>query len=227
MITSLPTGPPVLPSGSREPSHASLTGQHVHLRPIDPAADSEALFTCSHGSPEHDALWTYLPYGPFDHSTALQAWLTAQAASTDPLFLTVVDRAVETPVGMASFLNIVPEMRRLELGHIWYGLHAQRTKINTEAIYLMLRETFDSLNYRRAEWKCDALNARSRAAALRLGFQFEGIFRQHLIYKGRNRDTAWFAMMDHEWPAIKTNIERWLESDEPGLSLAAMNNALK
>jgi RimJ/RimL family protein N-acetyltransferase len=114
-------------------------------------------------------------------------------------------------------------MRRLELGHIWYGLQAQRTKINTETIYLMLCRTFDELDYRRAEWKCDALNAHSRAAALRLGFRFEGTFRQHLIYKGRNRDTAWFAMMDHEWPRIKANMERWLAAEEPGLSLAALN----
>jgi RimJ/RimL family protein N-acetyltransferase len=124
---------------------------------------------------------------------------------------------------LVSFLNIVPDMRRLELGHIWYGLAAQRTKINTETIYLMLRETFDGLNYRRAEWKCDALNARSRAAALRLGFRYEGIFRQHMIYKGRNRDTAWYAMMDHEWPRIKANMERWLESDPGAISLSALN----
>lgn len=219
----LPIGSPVPPTEPRAPSRAPLTGTHVHLRPIEPTADTAPLFSCSHGTPKHDALWTYLPYGPFPDAETMQGWLVERAASPDPMWFTVVDRSSETPVGMVSFMNIVPEMRRLELGHIWYGLQAQRTKINTETIYLMLRRTFDELDYRRAEWKCDALNARSRAAALRLGFRFEGIFRQHLIYKGRNRDTAWFSMMDHEWPLVKENIERWLESDPAEISLSALN----
>ena len=221
--TSLPIGSPVAPTGLLIPSRSPLTGPHVHLRPIDPTADATPLFACSHGTPEHAAIWTYLPYGPFPDAAAMQAWLVERLASSDPMWFTVVDRSSETPAGMVSFMNIVPEMRRLELGHIWYGLRAQRTKINTETIYLMLRRTFDELNYRRAEWKCDALNDRSRAAALRLGFRFEGIFRQHLIYKGRNRDTAWFSMMDHEWPRVKANMERWLKSEEPGLSLTKLN----
>ncbi|HUF39225.1 MAG TPA: GNAT family protein [Anaerolineales bacterium] len=221
----LPIGPLVPPTEPRTPSRAPLTGTHVHLRPIDPPSHTAPLFACSHGSLEHDALWTYLPYGPFPDAATMQAWLVERAVSHDPMWFTVVDRSSETPIGMVSFMNIVPEMRRLELGHIWYGPQAQRTKINTETIYLMLRRTFNELEYRRAEWKCDALNARSRAAALRLGFRFEGIFRQHLIYKGRNRDTAWFSMMDHEWPRIKTNMERWLAAENPGLSLAALNRA--
>ncbi len=111
---------------------------------------------------------------------------------------------------MVSSLNVGADMRRLELGHIWYGPDAQRTRVNTECVYLMLCETFERLNYRRAEWKCDSLNERSRAAACRLGFKFEGVFRQHMIVKGRNRDTAWYAMMDEEWPLIKRNMEVWL-----------------
>lgn len=126
---------------------------------------------------------------------------------------------------MVSFLNIDAEMRRLELGHIWYTLDAQGTQANTEAVYLMLCEAFDRLHYRRVEWKCDALNARSRAAALRLGFSFEGIFWQHMVVKGRNRDTAWFAMLDGEWPAIKQNLETWLyRNPNWKLSLADLNS---
>jgi RimJ/RimL family protein N-acetyltransferase len=223
MNDPLPIGSPVPPTELRAPSPTSFTGSHVHLRPVDPTADADPLFACSHGSPHHDAIWTYLAYGPFPDAGTMQGWLFERAGSHDPMWFTVIDRSSETPVGLVSFLNIVPDMRRLELGHIWYGLAAQRTKINTETIYLMLRETFDGLNYRRAEWKCDALNARSRAAALRLGFRYEGIFRQHMIYKGRNRDTAWYAMMDHEWPRIKANMERWLYSDDPVLSLSELN----
>jgi RimJ/RimL family protein N-acetyltransferase len=117
------------------------------------------------------------------------------------------------PVGMAAFLNIVPEHRRLEIGHIWYAPSAQRTEANTETAYLMMREAFDELGYRRVEWKCDALNARSRAAALRLGFTFEGVFRAHMIVRGRNRDSAWFSLLDTEWPAVRDALERWLGTD--------------
>ena len=126
---------------------------------------------------------------------------------------------------MVSFLNIVSDMRRLELGHIWYSPDYQRSNVNTEAIYLMLCEAFDRLKYRRVEWKCDSLNERSRSAALRLGFKFEGIFRQHMIIKGRNRDTAWFSMLDSEWTAVKKNMEVWLyHNSDQRLSLTTLNN---
>jgi RimJ/RimL family protein N-acetyltransferase len=117
------------------------------------------------------------------------------------------------PVGMAAFMNIVPEHRRLEIGHIWYAPSAQRTEANTEAAYLMMREAFDELGYRRVEWKCDALNERSRAAALRLGFAFEGVFRKHMIVRGRSRDSAWFSLLDAQWPAARAALERWLDAD--------------
>jgi RimJ/RimL family protein N-acetyltransferase len=138
----------------------------------------------------------------------------------------VTERAGNPPIGIVSYLNIVPVMRRLELGNIWYTPQVQRTKVNTESIYLMLCETFDRLHYRRAEWKCDALNARSRAAAQRLGFSFEGVFRQHMIVRNRNRDTAWFAMTDEDWPLIKANMERWLYGPEKSLSLRSLNASL-
>ena len=127
---------------------------------------------------------------------------------------------------MVSFLNIVSDMRRLELGHLWYSPDSQRSNVNTEAIYLMLCEAFDRLKYRRVEWKCDSLNEKSRSAALRLGFKFEGTFRQHIIVKiRRNRDTAWYSMLDSEWTAIKKNMEMWLyQNPDRKLSLTAINN---
>lgn len=157
-------------------------------------------------------MWTYMPYGPFSDADAMREWLAGCAASDDPLFLTIEHRSAG-PVGMAAFMNADLAHRRIELGHIWYAPSAQRTEANTEATYLMLREAFDRLGYRRAEWKCDALNERSRSAALRLGFTFEGEFRRHMIVRGRNRDTAWFAMIDEEWPAARDAFERWLASN--------------
>lgn len=226
---TLPISYPVSSAGDPgRPQREPLEGRFVVLRPIDPEADAEALHAGSHGDAGTEGLWTYMPYGPFDGVPAMRRWLNGCATSEDPLFFAVEDRRRSMAVGMVSFLNIVPEMRRLELGHIWYSPAVQRSKVNTESVYLMLREVFDRLGYRRAEWKCDALNARSRMAALRLGFRFEGIFRQHMIVKGRNRDTAWFALIDGEWPAVKTNMERWLYEEgpeRPALSLRALNEA--
>jgi RimJ/RimL family protein N-acetyltransferase len=163
-----------------------------------------------------------MPYGPFADVEAMRAWLVSIATSEDPLFFAVVDLERDTPVGMASFLNVDAAMRRVELGHIWYGPAAQRTRANTEAAALMLAHAFGDLGYRRVEWKCDALNERSRTAALRLGFTFEGIFRRHMIVKGRNRDTAWFSMLDTEWPNVRDAIGRWLDAAPGSVSLAEL-----
>ena len=157
-------------------------------------------------------VWTYLSYGPFGAVDQMAEWLRECEPSEDPLFLTVVSRE-DGPVGMTAFLNVDVVHRRLELGHIWYAPSAQRTEANTEAVFLMLRESFERLGHRRVEWKCDALNERSRAAALRLGFTFEGVFRQHMVVKGRNRDSAWFSMTDGEWPAARGAFETWLSAD--------------
>ncbi len=218
-------GEPVEPVTLVEPpARTRYEGRFVTLAPLDPASDLPELFACSHGNLASEQLWTYMGYGPFKDLAGMGEWLRKVAPSADPLFFAVTDRSSGKPVGMVSFLNIAPEARRLELGHIWYAPAAQRTKVNTESIYLMLSESFDRLGYRRVEWKCDALNARSRAAALRLGFQFEGIFRQHLIVKGRNRDTAWFSLLDREWPAIKKNLETWLYHNPDGkVSLTQLN----
>jgi len=211
---------------AQSPGRRLYEGRYVNLAPVDPEKDIVELYRNSHGSKEKAGLWTYMAYGPFSDEMDMQAWLSGCEASADPLFLTVTSKDLNQRVGMVSFLNIAPRMRSLELGNIWYSPLVQHTKINTETVYLMLSEAFDALLYRRVEWKCDALNARSRAAALRLGFSFEGIFRQHYIIKGRNRDTAWFAMIDRDWPSIKRNMNRWLYSDENKVSLAGLNQPL-
>lgn len=223
--TSHPRGDPVETTGQGElPRRTGFVGRFVTLSPVDPQADVNQLYLGTHGSAIREHVWDYMGYGPFETAEDMQRWLEQSAASEDPLFFTVHHHESRRRVGMASFLNLVPEMRRLELGHIWYVADAQGTQANTEAVFLMLCEAFDSLGYRRVEWKCDALNSRSRAAALRLGFSFEGIFRQHMIIKGRNRDTAWFAMLDNDWPAIKRNFEMWLyRNPDWKLSLAELN----
>jgi RimJ/RimL family protein N-acetyltransferase len=222
-MTELPVGSAVPDGEARRPSRRELVGSFVSAVPVDPDVHAEALWACSHGDERTEALWTYMPYGPFPDVGAMRGWLERCAASEDPLFFAVIDRTSAGPVGMASMLNVDPAMRHLELGHIWYGPAAQRSPANTETAYLLLREAFEELGHRRVEWKCDALNERSRAAALRLGFTFEGIFRQHMIVKGRNRDTAWFAMLDAEWRGRKANIERWLASEPGSVSLTELN----
>ena len=178
--------------------------------PIDPDRHAADLFDAGHVA-GHEGLWTYLPYGPFESHGAMRTWLRQCGTSTDTWFFAVVDRATERAVGMCAFLNVVPEMRRLEIGHVWYAPDRQGKGINADSCHRLLVEAFEHLGYRRVEWKCDSLNARSRAAALKLGFTFEGVFRQHMIRKGRNRDTAWFSILDREWPSAKGVLEARLE----------------
>ena len=224
--SSLPVGniiKPTAPVGL--PQRTDYEGKFIRLSPVNPQTDVAELYECSHGSDIKEQIWTYMSYGPFDNTHNMHKWLVEGAKSEDPSFFTVHHLESKQRVGMVSFLNVVSDMRRLELGHIWYSPDSQRSNVNTEAIYLMLCEAFDRLKYRRVEWKCDALNERSRAAALRLGFKFEGIFRQHMIIKGLNRDTAWYAMMDSEWAAIKENMEMWLyQNPDQQLSLTALNS---
>ena len=212
MDEDLPVGERVDASPARPPQRRALEGRFVRVRPLDPEADADALWDVSHdGTAQADRLWTYM-YDPFADPAAMRTWLDGCAASSDPLFTTVESREAG-PVGMAAFMNIVPEHRRLEIGHIWYAPSAQRTEANTEAASLMIREAFEGLGNRRVEWKCDALNERSRAAATRLGFTFEGVFRKHMIVRGRSRDSAWYSLLDTEWPAARDALERWLEAD--------------
>jgi RimJ/RimL family protein N-acetyltransferase len=180
----------------------------VVLRPVDPAADQDDLYAVSH-PPEGDlSTWTYLPDGPYESPADMRRMLDFAARSEDPLFFTIV--IDDRPAGMASYLRITPEHGAIEIGHIWFGSTLKRTPAATEAIYVLARHVFDDLGYRRLEWKCNALNAPSRRAAERFGFTFEGVFRKQQVVKGRNRDTAWYAIVDEDWPPIRAAFEAWL-----------------
>lgn len=216
-LTGLPLGeelrswtPPPVPS--REP----LEGRYCRVEPLS-VAHADSLHAAN--LPDHEGrMWAYLPYGPFDSLSTYREWVQAKIASGDPIFLAIVDRASRRPVGVASYMRIDPANGSIEVGHLAYSPLLQRTAAATEAMYLMMERAF-ALGYRRYEWKCDALNAPSRAAAERLGFTYEGIFRQAAVVKGRNRDTAWYSVIDREWPALRDAFQKWLEPtnfDEAG-----------
>lgn len=193
------------------------SGQYVRLEPLDADRHAEALWAASHGSAAREAVWRYLPYGPWASADALGEFLR-QMPAPDLLPFVVVRLDTGTPVGTTSLCSLAPEHGRAEIGHVWMSADVQRTKINTEAQYLLLRHLFDDKQYRRVEWKCNADNAQSRHAAARMGFQFEGRFRQHMWRKGRNRDTDWFALVDKDWPRVGANFRKWLyEDDRVGL----------
>ncbi len=190
------------------PAREVVSGRFCRLEPIDPARHARALFDANALDPDARG-WTYLPYGPFADLEAYLAWMRALCLGDDPLFFAIVDAASGRAVGLASYLRIDPLVGSIEVGHLRFSSLLQRRPAATEAMYLMMKRAFD-LGYRRYEWKCDALNAPSRAAAERLGLSFEGVFRQALVYKGRNRDTAWFAATDREWPGLDAAFARWL-----------------
>ena len=192
--------PPQMP-----PLDLVLTGRTVRLEPmsVSHAPDLEQEF---HG---HDALWDYMPSGPFASVAAFTLWIESRAAQPDPMFMTICDVKTGHPLGIASFMRIVPKDGVIEVGGVAYTPALQGTVMATEAMYLMMRWAFDA-GYRRYEWKCHAMNRPSRRAAQRLGFSYEGLFRQHMIIKGRNRDTAWFSVIDSEWPKLKNAFETWL-----------------
>jgi RimJ/RimL family protein N-acetyltransferase len=192
------------------PPRTAMAGRTCRVEPLDPARHASDLFAANRAAATA-ADWTYLAYGPFETLAEYRAWMERDCTGDDPLFHAVVDMASGRAQGVASYLRITPAVGVIEVGHINYAPALQRTVAATEAMFLMMARVFDELGYRRYEWKCDALNARSRRAALRLGFRFEGIFRQATIYKGRNRDTAWYAVTDREWPALREAFQRWLD----------------
>ena len=204
----------------------------MRLEILDPDRHAESLFVSAHAAGA-ERLWQHLAYGPFSSRAEFTGWLGQQAASADPLFFAVVDWKSMQALGMASFMRMVPEHGVIEIGHIWFAPVMQRTRQATEAIFLLASEAFDNLGYRRLEWKCDSLNLPSRRAAERFGFTYEGVFRQHMVVKGRNRDTAWFSMTDGEWPLRKAAFEAWLAPenfDEAGRlrkSLAELRSSLE
>ena len=209
------------------PQRTAMEGRLVSLVPLDPVAHAASLWDLLH-DPQNDPLWDYLFDGPFHERAAFEAFLAKKAASVDPLFFAIIDRASGQARGYAAYLRIEPAHRVIEVGNILFTPALQKTAAATEAMYLMARHAFEDLGYRRYEWKCDSRNEPSRRAALRLGFKFEGLFRQHMIVKGKNRDTAWFAMLDSEWPERKSLFEKWLAPsnfDGQGRQKAPLNAA--
>jgi RimJ/RimL family protein N-acetyltransferase len=205
-----PLGEPIDWKPPPRPERVPLRGAHVVVRPVDARIDAEPLYTASHPPDGDPSIWTYLPDGPYESPDHFRRALASAESSEDPLFFTVATLPDGRPLGIASYLRITPEFGVIEIGHIWFGAPLRRTTAATEAIYLLARHAFDELGYRRLEWKCNALNAASRRAAHRFGFRFEGIFRNHMVVKGRNRDTAWYAIVDRDWPAIRAGFEAWL-----------------
>lgn len=190
------------------PPHESLNGRFCRLEPLQPARHGDALWA-AYADDTEGRMWTYLPAGPFAERAVFDTWLADCAAGSDPQFYAICDAGSGAALGLASYLRITPAMGSIEVGWLAYSPRLQRTPLTTEAMYLLMQRAF-ALGYRRYEWKCDALNAPSRAAAERLGFSYEGLFRQAVIYKQRNRDTAWYAVLDTEWPALRLAFETWL-----------------
>lgn len=198
---------------SRPPSSLPLTGAHVRIVPLDPERHGADLHRAFH-SPEDPRTWTYMAFGPFPDAARFQAWLVDMGRSRDPLFH--VWEVAGVACGLSSFLNIVPDHGTIELGNVTLGTSLRRTTAATEGFALMLREAFEVWGYRRFEWKCDAQNAPSIAAALRLGFTPEGVFRCHRVVRGRQRDTAWFSITVDDWPAVRAGLDAWLSADNHG-----------
>ncbi|MCZ8152512.1 MAG: GNAT family protein [Rhodobacteraceae bacterium] len=188
------------------PGDAPLIGRHVRLDRLDADAHAADLFSAFAGQ---DALWDYMPYGPFHSAAAYHRWAKEATAGRDPVFWAITAEGAAHPAGVASFLRITPDHGTIEVGHICLSPALQQTRAATEAMFLMMDWAFTH-GYRRYEWKCNALNLPSRRAAQRLGFSYEGVFRQHMVIKGRNRDSAWFAMTDADWPALREAYAAWL-----------------
>jgi RimJ/RimL family protein N-acetyltransferase len=209
-MTQKPIGPFVdpLPPGTL-PDLRPLPGRWMRLDPVQSERHAQSLFASLEGKDQ--GLWTYMPYGPFATFEMFAQWLKEKQAARDPWFYAFVNRTTGEALGMGAFMRADPANGAIEIGNIWLSPALQRTREGTEAIFLMMRHCFDDLGVRRLEWKCDALNEPSRRSAARYGFTFEGIFRQHYIIKGRNRDTAWFSLLDTEWPQVRKGFEAWLD----------------
>ena len=206
-----PVGLPVDARIPARPSRTPIEGRSCRLEPLDAARHAADLHAANARDTE-GRMWTYLPYGPFATLEEYRRWMEPASASDDPFFFAIVDRGTDRAAGVASFLRIDPGNRSIEVGHLAFSPSLQRTVAATEAMYLMMQWAFTS-GYRRYEWKCNALNAPSRTAALRLGFSYEGIFRQATVVRGRNRDTAWYAAIDAEWPALEAAYRTWLSPE--------------
>lgn len=205
------------------PQQQALVGRFCSVEPLAVARHARDLYEANSRDPEQ-RMWTYLFSGPFATFAEYESWLAERAPSTDPLFQAFVSTTTGTAVGVGAFMRIDPAAGSIEVGHIAMSPLLQRSPAATEAMYLMMRHAFE-LGYRRYEWKCDSLNENSRRAAERLGFTFEGLFRQAIVYKGRSRDTAWYSIIDTEWPLVQQAFERWLDPgnfDASGLQRASL-----
>ena len=212
MSGDLPIGPAVPGWIARpRPSRAVMQGRFCRLEPLSPDRHTDSLFDAN-ALDREGRMWTYLFAGPYRARAEYHGYVEKCSVSEDPLFFAIVDARLERATGLGSYLRIEPAHGVIEVGHLAFSPLLQRTAAATEAMYLMMRQVFE-LGYRRYEWKCDALNAASRRAAERLGFTFEGIFRRAAVYKGRNRDTAWYAIIDRDWPAVDAEFRRWLAPD--------------
>jgi len=222
--TDQPVGAPVDTTPAKRPGPVTIEGRYGRIEKLD-AHHAASLWKVFAG---HDEVWTYISTdGPFANAAEFAAFIAKRATADDPYAYAIIDGSGNA-VGYFTLMEIRPAMRVIEVGHVLYSPALQRTPLGTEVQYLLARYAFETLGYRRYEWKCNALNAASRRAALRYGFTYEGTFRQHLIAKGRNRDNAWFSMLDGEWPARKANFERWLAPEnfaggQQKLSLSALN----
>ena len=194
------------------PDNRTLEGLYIRLEKLDPARHGDDLWLALQGSESDPKLWDYLPYGPFPERSAFDAWLEKNAASADPHFYAVIDSANDQAQGLLSLMCIVPEHGRIEIGHVAFGAPMQRSPKSTEAVYLLAKEAF-ALGNRRLEWKCNNDNARSKRTAVRLGYTFEGVFRQHMVVKGKNRDTTWYSIISTQWSPVAAGFEKWLALD--------------
>lgn len=228
VASTLSVGPPVETTEGLEPEPVTLAGAFIQVTPLVAGDHAQDLFA-EVGRPEAAPLWTHMKDGPFPDRATFDDNMRAKQTARDPLFFALIETTHGRCQGHAALMRIDPPNRVIEIGNIMFGPALQRSRAATEAMYLLARYVFETLGYRRYEWKCDDLNASSKRAAARLGFTFEGVFRQHMIVKGRNRDTAWFSMLDHEWPARKQAFDTWLAAenfDADGrqkTSLAALN----
>lgn len=225
-LTQLPIGVETETHSALRPERITLEGRFVQLEPLDASKHTDDLYAASHGDDKH-VIWQYLFEAPFENHAAFKAHIERKAASDDPLFYAIIDKTSAKAVGYATLMRIDTTHRVIEVGNIMYGAPLQKTPGATEAQYLLMRYAFDTLGYRRYEWKCNSLNAPSRRAADRFGFTFEGIFRQHMMVRGRNRDTAWYAMLDTEWPKQKRAFETWLSPnnfDSQGRQIKRLND---
>ncbi|MGH9920926.1 MAG: GNAT family N-acetyltransferase [Nitrososphaerales archaeon] len=227
--SGMPIGPVTDPTPAKLPRRTTLRGRLVDLVPLDPKSHGDSLFELT-GGRANESLWLYMRSGPYPDRRSFAGYLKQLAASDDPLCFAIVDKRSGRALGWATFMRIDPANRVVEVGNVMFSRALQRTTGATEAIYMMARHAFEDLGYRRFEWKCNTLNAPSRKAALRFGFKFEGVFRQHMMVKGRSRDSAWFSIIDSEWPERKKAFQKWLDPsnfDAKGRqrkSLSALNH---